>query len=180
MLILCLSVCSSIRVHTSNPWNKCPKRDLMTTGGQIPIEKHYRSFSVFVKQTVHWLSFLTLWTKEGRRPFTLGYFIFSLRSSSPKPPCLRASFPKELHQCSYTGLPTWFLYQNIEKSVLTEVPKTDGGWLRICSYPYDLKVVPNARLRAQIFSKLFILVADTLNINSVNWHMQMLKHIDRF
>ncbi len=29
--------------HTSNPWNKCPKRGLMTMGGQIPIEKHYRS-----------------------------------------------------------------------------------------------------------------------------------------
>ncbi len=27
-----------------NPWNKCPKSGLMTTGGQIPIEKHYRSF----------------------------------------------------------------------------------------------------------------------------------------
>ncbi len=30
--------------HTSNPWNKCPKRGLLTTGGQIPIEKHYHSF----------------------------------------------------------------------------------------------------------------------------------------
>ena len=30
--------------HTSNPWNRCPKRGLMTTGGQIPIEKHHRSF----------------------------------------------------------------------------------------------------------------------------------------
>ena len=30
-------------------------------------------------------------------------------------------------------------------------------------------MVPNARLQAQIFSKLFILVADTLNINSVNF-----------
>ncbi len=29
--------------HTSVPWNKCPKRGLRTTGGQIPIEKHYRS-----------------------------------------------------------------------------------------------------------------------------------------
>ncbi len=29
--------------HTSNPWNKCPKRGLLTTGGQIPIEKHYHS-----------------------------------------------------------------------------------------------------------------------------------------
>ena len=29
--------------HASNPWNKCPKRGLMTTDGQIPIEKHYRS-----------------------------------------------------------------------------------------------------------------------------------------
>ena len=28
--------------HTSNPY-KCPKRGLLTTGGQIPIEKHYRS-----------------------------------------------------------------------------------------------------------------------------------------
>ncbi len=33
--------------HTSNPSNKCPKRGLMTTGGQIPIEKHYRSFMIF-------------------------------------------------------------------------------------------------------------------------------------
>ena len=24
-------------------WNKCPKRGFMTTGLQIPIEKHYRS-----------------------------------------------------------------------------------------------------------------------------------------
>ena len=30
--------------HTSNPWNKCPKRGLMTIGGQILIENHYRSF----------------------------------------------------------------------------------------------------------------------------------------
>ncbi len=30
--------------HTSNPWNKCPKRGLLTMGGQIPIEKHYHSF----------------------------------------------------------------------------------------------------------------------------------------
>ncbi len=30
--------------HTSNPWNRCPKRGLLTTGGQIPIEKHYHSF----------------------------------------------------------------------------------------------------------------------------------------
>ncbi len=29
--------------HTSNPWNKCPKRGRLTTGGQIPIEKHYHS-----------------------------------------------------------------------------------------------------------------------------------------
>ncbi len=31
------------RGHTSNPWNKCPRRGLMTTGVQIPIQKHYRS-----------------------------------------------------------------------------------------------------------------------------------------
>ncbi len=31
-------------IHTSNPWNKCPKRCILTTGGQIPIEKHYWSF----------------------------------------------------------------------------------------------------------------------------------------
>ncbi len=30
--------------HTSNPWNKCPRRVLMTTGVQIPIEKHYHYF----------------------------------------------------------------------------------------------------------------------------------------
>ncbi len=30
--------------HTSNPWNKCSMRGLLTTGGQIPIKKHYRSF----------------------------------------------------------------------------------------------------------------------------------------
>ncbi len=29
--------------HSSNPWNKCPKRGLVTMGGQIPIEKNYRS-----------------------------------------------------------------------------------------------------------------------------------------
>ena len=29
--------------HTSNQWNKCPKRGITTTGGQIPVEKHYRS-----------------------------------------------------------------------------------------------------------------------------------------
>ena len=29
--------------QTSNPWNKCPKRGLLTTGGQNPIEKHYHS-----------------------------------------------------------------------------------------------------------------------------------------
>ncbi len=29
--------------HTNNPLNKCPKRGLMTTCGQIPIEKHYHS-----------------------------------------------------------------------------------------------------------------------------------------
>ncbi len=27
------------------PLNKCPKRGLMTTGGHIPIEKHYRSLN---------------------------------------------------------------------------------------------------------------------------------------
>ncbi len=32
--------------HTSNPWNKCPKRGLMTTGRQIHIEQHYRSFTL--------------------------------------------------------------------------------------------------------------------------------------
>ena len=30
--------------QTSNQWNKCPKRGIMTTGGQIPIEQHFRSF----------------------------------------------------------------------------------------------------------------------------------------
>ncbi len=34
---------SHTKGHTSNPWNKCPRRGLMTTGGQIPIEKHYHS-----------------------------------------------------------------------------------------------------------------------------------------
>ena len=34
-----------------------------------------------------------------------------------------------------------------------------------------IKVVPNARIWAQIFSKLFRLVADTLNINSVIFFM---------
>ncbi len=32
-----------IKDHTSNPWNKCPKRGLISTGGQIPIEKNYHS-----------------------------------------------------------------------------------------------------------------------------------------
>ncbi len=32
-------------LDTSNPWSKCPKRGLTTTGGQIPIEKHYHSLS---------------------------------------------------------------------------------------------------------------------------------------
>ncbi len=45
----------------------------------------------------------------------------------------------------------------------------------------SLKVVPNARLRAQIFSKLFILVADTLDINSVNFFDRaMTSKIDPF
>ncbi len=34
--------------HTGNPWNNCPNRGLLTTGGQIPIEKHYRSLKI------HW------------------------------------------------------------------------------------------------------------------------------
>ncbi len=39
-------------LDTSNPWNKCPKRGLMTTGGQIPIEKHYHSFTHFEDQKI--------------------------------------------------------------------------------------------------------------------------------
>ncbi len=35
--------------HTSNPRHKCPKRGFMITGGQIPIEKRYRSLSVVTK-----------------------------------------------------------------------------------------------------------------------------------
>ena len=35
---------SCTKGHTSNPWNKCPERCLMTTDGPIPIEMHYCSF----------------------------------------------------------------------------------------------------------------------------------------
>ncbi len=35
--------------HTSNPWINCPKRGFLTTGGQIPIQKHYRSLYIFTK-----------------------------------------------------------------------------------------------------------------------------------
>ncbi len=38
-----LHVTGHTKGHTSNSWNKCPKRGLMTTDGQSPIEKHYRS-----------------------------------------------------------------------------------------------------------------------------------------
>ncbi len=37
---------TKLKGHTSNPWNKCTKRGLMTTDGRIPIEKHYCSFQV--------------------------------------------------------------------------------------------------------------------------------------
>ncbi len=37
--------------HTCNPWNKCPKRGLLTTGGQIPIKKHYHSFCHIFRAT---------------------------------------------------------------------------------------------------------------------------------
>ncbi len=33
---------------TSNPWKNCPKRGLRTTGGQIPIKKHCRSFQTML------------------------------------------------------------------------------------------------------------------------------------
>ncbi len=36
-------------LDTSNPWNKCPKRGLMTTGGQIPFGKDYRSLAVHLR-----------------------------------------------------------------------------------------------------------------------------------
>ncbi len=60
-----------------NPWNKCSKIGLMTTGGQIPIEKHYRSLltvCLFILPSVscptpHWLesgarSRSETWVKE--------------------------------------------------------------------------------------------------------------------
>ena len=36
----------------------------------------------------------------------------------------------------FLGLPTWFLYQNIENVVPNRSAKIDGGCLRIGSYPY--------------------------------------------
>ncbi len=33
------------KCHNIHPRNKCPKRFLLTTGGQIPIEKHYHSLT---------------------------------------------------------------------------------------------------------------------------------------
>ncbi len=41
--LLDMPTASYMELPHTNPWNKCPKRGLMTTGGQIPIEKHYRS-----------------------------------------------------------------------------------------------------------------------------------------
>ncbi len=38
------SICCHSMWFTRNPWNKSPKRCLLTTGGKIPIEVHYRSF----------------------------------------------------------------------------------------------------------------------------------------
>ncbi len=40
-----------VSVTYLHPWNKCPKRGLMTTGGQIPIEKHYRSLEENFKRS---------------------------------------------------------------------------------------------------------------------------------
>ncbi len=66
------SICSYLILRaipcTSNPWNKCPKRGLLTTGGQIPIEKHYRSFiqkqdltHLLVKKNTHTSRFLSFY-----------------------------------------------------------------------------------------------------------------------
>ncbi len=51
-----------------NPWNKCHKRGLMTTGGQIPIEKHYRSFSKF-----SWENCRSGWKNAGYHGCCHGY-----------------------------------------------------------------------------------------------------------
>ncbi len=47
-MIMMMNICDDMELphtkgRTNNPWNKCSKRGLLTTGGQIPIEKHYRS-----------------------------------------------------------------------------------------------------------------------------------------
>ncbi len=72
--------------HTSNPWNKCPKRGLLTTGGQIPIEKHYHSFIdaycdgrdlTFLYIHISWLSNPGFWTwPRSRMSHFLHFFFF--------------------------------------------------------------------------------------------------------
>ncbi len=58
---------TSICCHTSNPWNKCPKRGLMTTGGQIPIQKCYRSFHKLCRFVT---SYFQVFEKVGAKPPT--------------------------------------------------------------------------------------------------------------
>ncbi len=57
--------------HTSNPWNKCPKRGLLTMDGQILIEKHYHSLKTKIMYqrsliitrclTLYYLSYMLFW-----------------------------------------------------------------------------------------------------------------------
>ena len=63
--------------HTSNPWNKCPKRGLMTKDGQILIEKHYRSFQAWLKKVDCHFSLICMNVFQARSQEKISFFSIS-------------------------------------------------------------------------------------------------------